>query len=170
MDLQEFSILIKAMKAVYTSPSFIPDDDAKNVWYGLLCDLPYKAASASLQAFMMSSSKYPTPADIRAGIRKFRDDNLNEMEAWDLVSRAVRRSAYYAQEEYDKLPPDIQKAVGSPNQLEAWSKSDLEALESVIQSNFIRTYRTVLKRREEREVLSPNLLQVIGNIGLLEAQ
>ena len=45
MEREEFKILVKAMKAVYAQPTFIPDKDAFDVWYGLLQDLPYEQAN-----------------------------------------------------------------------------------------------------------------------------
>lgn len=44
---------------------------------------------------------------------------LNELEAWSLVEKAIRNSIYNSQEEFSKLPPLVQKAVGSPNVLDA---------------------------------------------------
>ena len=44
MTREEFAVLVKAMKAVYSSENFIADKDAFDVWYGLLKDLPYEQA------------------------------------------------------------------------------------------------------------------------------
>lgn len=46
---------------------------------------------------------------------------LNELEAWSLVEKAIRNSIYNSQEEFSKLPPLVQKAVGSPNVLRLWA-------------------------------------------------
>ena len=32
MERDEFKILVKSMKAVYAQPTFLPDQDAFNVW------------------------------------------------------------------------------------------------------------------------------------------
>lgn len=42
MEREQFKVLVKAMKAVYAQPTFIPDQDAFNIWFALLGDLPYK--------------------------------------------------------------------------------------------------------------------------------
>ena len=49
MEREEFKILVKAMKAVYAQPTFIPDKDAFDVWYGLLQDLPYEQANCVIR-------------------------------------------------------------------------------------------------------------------------
>lgn len=51
MEREEFKILVKAMKAVYAQPTFIPDKDAFDVWYGLLQDLPYEQANLAIQKY-----------------------------------------------------------------------------------------------------------------------
>ena len=71
------------------------------------------------------------------------------MEAWALVSKALRNGINGADEEFNKLPATVQKAVGSPNQLRNWAITDENAVENVIQSNFIKTYRGVCDREKE---------------------
>ena len=80
-------------------------------------------------------------------------ESLTEMEAWTLVSRAARNSAYHAEREFEKLPPAVQQAVGGPEQLRAWAMMDTSEFESVVASNFMRTYRTVQERERESMLL-----------------
>ena len=150
MTRDEFKILVKGMKAGFTSPSFIPDKDAFDVWYGLLNDLPYKVANAAIQSYMMTETKIPTPADIRKKAQAFiKSDELNEIEAWTLVSKAIRNGYYGAEKEFEKLPPIVQKSVGSPEQLRMWATTDSKSIETVVASNFMKTYKTEVQRAEE---------------------
>ena len=50
MDREQFSILVKAMKAVYSDPKFIADKDAFDVWYELLKDLPYMVCQTAISS------------------------------------------------------------------------------------------------------------------------
>lgn len=170
MTRDEFALLIKGMKAVYFSENFLKDQYSAEMWYTLLKDLPYKAASASLKQHMQTSSRIPTPADIRSGAVQLTAPNrMSEMEAWSLVSRAISRSGYYSQEEYDKLSPEIQKAVGSSRQLFIWSQTDTDSVETVVQSQFLRSYRTEVARSEKRLTVSPDIAALIdGTVKLLE--
>ena len=72
---------------------------------------------------------------------------LNELEAWDMVSRALRDSTYHAEERFAQLPELVQRCVGSPSQLRNWGQSDLKSVETVIQSNFMRTFRDMRDRQ-----------------------
>ena len=40
MSFEEFKKLVKGMKAVYTSQSFLPDAESVKIWYQLLKDIP----------------------------------------------------------------------------------------------------------------------------------
>ena len=161
MTHEEFLLLVKGMKAVYTYDNFLADGYSIEMWYALLKDLPYNLAAASLKSFMQTSNKVPTPADIRNGVASLsQPEELNEMQAWSMVSKAIGRSGYHSQEEYDKLPEVIQRAVGTPRQLFVWSQTE-DGVETVVQSQFIRSYRRELERKQYRQSLSPDILSLI---------
>lgn len=149
MTKEEFSMIVKGMKAVYTEPTFIPDKDSFEIWYALLSDLDYKALNIAVQKYMMQNRNVPRPADLREAVRSFNDTGeMSEMEVWGLVSKAIRNSTYNSAEEFEKLPEIAQKAIGSSQQLNIWA-TDEEYNEGVIQSNFLRSYRTCQQRAVE---------------------
>ena len=84
------------------------------------------------------------------------------MEAWSLVSKAIRNSAYNSVEEFAKLPPIVQNAVGLPDQLRTWAL-DENYNEQVISSNFMRCYRTELARHEELSKMPAEIKDLIDN-------
>lgn len=65
MTMQEFMILVKSMKSIWTTPNFLPDSDAVRVWYELLKDIPYERLSVAIQACGMQNKYPPTVADLR---------------------------------------------------------------------------------------------------------
>ena len=84
------------------------------------------------------------------------------MEAWALVSKAIRNSGYNSVEEFAKLPPSAQKAVGLPDQLRTWAL-DENYNEQVVSSNFMRCYRTELARHEELSKMPSDVKALIDN-------
>lgn len=167
MTRDEFKILVKAMKAVYTQPSFIPDQDAFNIWYEMLKDLDYKTASYAVKKYMQSEEREPRVASIRKhaeSLLQKENDELNEMAAWGLVLKAIRNSGYNSEEEFNKLPPVVQRAVSSPSQLKEWAlQEDIDGTwMSVLQSNFMRTYRAEEEREKELRKLSPDIIRMIN--------
>lgn len=161
MSKEEFAMLIKGMKSIYTFDGFLQDNYTKEMWYSLLCDLPYEYAAAALKHHMQTNPKVPTPADIRNGAYQLtKPESLSDSEAWAMVSKAISNSGYYSEREYNHLPHEIQKAVGSARQLFVWSQTDSNSVETVIQSQFLRSYRTEVARAEQRAKMSPDVLKL----------
>lgn len=167
MTKEQFKILVKAMKAVYTQPTFIPDQDAFDVWYSMLKDLDYAVASRAVKMYMQTEETPPTVAGIRKQAAKLRadeSDDLNETDAWSLVWKAIRNSGYHAEEEFAKLPSVVQRAVHSPEQLREWAL--LENIDgktvTVLQSDFQRTFRVEQQRERDRNKLSPDVSRLIN--------
>ena len=107
----------------------------------------------------------PTIGEVKAKIRAIRTaDELTENEAWALVAKACRNGYYGYMEEYAKLPPAVQKAVGKPTQLREWSQVDTDTFQSVIASNFMRSYKTISNRERELEMLPPDMRDAIGEL------
>lgn len=149
MRKEEFKILVKAMKAVYADPKFIPDQYAYDVWFAMLEDLSYEAAHSALVKFMMTSKFPPTIADIRERATELVHPDLQEMselEAWSLTRKAISNSIYHAEEEFEKLPEACKIAIGNPETLREWATMDSDTIGSVEQSHFIRNYRTAVER------------------------
>lgn len=162
MTREEFSILVKGMKAVYSDPKFIADKDAFDVWYAMLNDLEYSQVSNACKMFMMTSKFPPTIADLRTGVvKQTQPQELTPTEAWALAYKAICNSAYHADEEYEKLPPMVKRAVGSPDNLRTWATSS-DFNESVEQSQFIKIYNTECKRAEEDAKLPQSIKSLIG--------
>lgn len=160
MTKEQFAPLVKGMKAVYADPGFLSDSDAIMVWYSFLKDFDYEAVSKAVQEVLRSSRYKPTIADIIERIHsETEQDRLTAMEAWSLVRRAMRNSIYGAEKEFEKLPEECRRAIGSPDNLREMATMDEATVESVQQSHFIKTYRAVTEKaaREERATLPQHM-------------
>ncbi len=164
MSREEFALIVKGLKAVYTSQNFMPDKDSFDVWYAMLSDLPYQVVNVTAQQYMLSEKFPPTIADLRNKAAELTaPTEMNEMEAWSMVSRAIRDSAYHAKERFEQFPEPVKKAVGSPEILRSWGMSE-DFNENVAQSHFIATYRTVLKREKEYNALPEPMKKALDGI------
>lgn len=156
-----------------TYPNWHPADMSFTVdaWALMFESFTYQQVSASLKAFILSDTSgfAPSVGQLIGLLDKVgNDQELGEMEAWSLVSNALRRSTYYAESEFEKLPEIVQRSVGSPSILRNWAQTDIQSVENVIQSNFMRTYRQeVTKSREMRKIpinIQNVLTQTAGNL------
>lgn len=87
----------------------------------------------------------PSPAQLIEIASKAKQ-TITEEEAISLVRKAVANSLYHAQEEYEKLPPIVQKAVGTSTDLHLWAGTSYENFENIILSRFRKTFRITEKR------------------------
>ena len=85
-------------------------------------------------------------------------------EAWNMVSSALRNSIYHAEEEFNKLPIEVQAGVGNPNQLREWAQMDSDTVQSVIGSNFKKGYRGRVEEKKEYEKLPLEAKQMIKQL------
>lgn len=159
----EFKVLVKAMRAVYTSPLFIPDQNAFDVWYSMLKDLDYAVASRAIQIHIQTDEKLPTVASIRKHALKISEtdeNNLNEDEAWDMVYKAICNSSYHAEEEFEKLPEIIRRILAVPSRLRQLAMDNNFNL-GVESSNFKKAFRQEQQRQAEKNKLSPGVARLI---------
>lgn len=111
-------------------PRFLDGRSIENtvtLWHRIFEADPYPEVEAAFFAFVSSDEKGfpPAPGALRAILDKLRKpkDETTETEAWALVRKACGNSLYNAAEEFEKLPADIQRCVGSPSQLRDWAAS-----------------------------------------------
>lgn len=166
MTREETQNLLAMMQAAYQNYNPPSKTAAVNVWHMMLQDFDWKLVQAAFVAFVRENSSGfpPSPGQIIEKIQLLtKPEDLNEMEAWALVSKAIRRSAYNSREEYEKLPESVQKAVGSSNQLYAWAM-DTEYNESVVSSHFVRCYWTIVERENTIAKMPENIRKLIGQV------
>ena len=152
MTVNDARKIIAVMLVSY--PNFKPIDTElmATTWADMLNEYSYEQVSVALKCYITTDTSGFAPS-IGQLIDKLKTveqpQELNELQAWGLVRKAINNSGYHSEEEFAKLPPLVQKAVGTPGQLKQWGMSDIESIETVAQSNFIRTYRAVAKREDE---------------------
>ena len=130
----------------------------------MLSDNYFNLVSMSLKAYILSDTSVfaPSIGQLVANIQTIsQPQELDGMAAWGLVSKALRNGTYGAVEEFNKLPPLVKQAVGMPDNLKNWATSDYQTIETVIQSNFLRTYETVVKRANEINRMPDNIKSLI---------
>ncbi len=167
MTRDETKKILMTVQASY--PNFNPPDKTVtiNTWFLLLKDNEYLAIEQALRAYITTDTSgfAPNIGQLLDKLHAIQSpQELNEMEAWSLVSKALRNGYYGAVEEFDKLPPLVQKAVGSPDNLRNWSQTDVKAIETVIQSNFMRSYAAIVKREYEIKKMPADVQALIEDV------
>lgn len=175
MTREETVKIIRIMSDCY--PNYKPNNlsETVDVWQMMLDEYSYNQVSIALKAYVTSDTSgfAPSVGEIAAKIQLVsQPQELDGMAAWGLVSKALRNGTYGAVEEFNKLPPLVRQAVGIPDNLKNWATSDYQTIETVIQSNFLRTYETVVKRANEINRMPDDIKSLIEkmNVNSYKAQ
>lgn len=164
MTREETVKIIRIMCDCY--PNYKPNNlsETVDVWQMMLDEYSYNQVSIALKAYVTSDTSgfAPSVGEIAVKIQLVsQPQELDGMAAWGLVSKALRNGTYGAVEEFNKLPPLVRQAVGIPDNLKNWATSDYQTIETVIQSNFLRTYETIVKRANEINRMPDNIKSLI---------
>ena len=167
MTVDETKLLLGIIKAAY--PAFYKDKSKSELqtvvvlWASLIKDDQQQIVEEAVKALMCTLKYPPTIADVKEKIQELtQPEQLTEMEAWNLVKKAMNTS-YYT-ESFRSLPPALQRIVGSPNQLKQWAFMGTDTVNSVIQSNFMRSYKVVAKREREYAKLPESSKQLMEQL------
>ena len=171
MDRAETSEILAVLKAAYPD-SFktlkMRDGLAMiGLWQSMFADESYEAVKAAVLTLIATreAGYSPTVGEVKKKMQTLRDQGeLTEQAAWALVSKACQNGLYGYREEFAKLPPEVQRAVGAPEQLRAWAAMDADTVQSVVASNFMRGYRTQAAREKELAMLPGEIRNLLNGV------
>ena len=154
----EIGRLVYAVRGTY--PKYYANMGAEDLkglsmaWALVLGEYDFAIASRAVQLYLANDTKGfpPSPGQIVDAIHKITNPRIVEMtatEAWALVRKAIRNGYYGAEEEFAKLPTACQRAIGSPSNLRELAQLDIDQVETVEQSHFIKAYNTQVVRERE---------------------
>ena len=134
------------------------------VWYNTFSEYPFATVMVGIQGYISTDTSGfpPAPGQVIKVIQDItRQEETNSMEAWAIVKKAVNSPRDRMEETFRTLPPLIQKVVGGHHQLMAWGNVNEEEFETVIQSNFMRTYETEKRRQKQIDMLPERIRRMM---------
>lgn len=137
------------------------------LWADMFREDPAELVSAAVKALIATRTEGwpPNIGEVKAKMQTLTGPGeLAEGEAWALVEKATRNGIYGYKEEFDKLPPVVQKAVGSANQLREWAILNSDELKTVVASNFMRSYKTIQKREKETAMIPADVRSLLSAV------
>lgn len=121
--------------------------DTVKLWLSAFKNFSNETVQNAVQQFIFTDTKGFAPKIGQIADIIFSDGRevMGEIEAWGYVSKALRNSAYGAEEEFIKLPEPVKRVVGNPDRLKEWAALNESEVQTVVSSNFMRSYRAVGK-------------------------
>lgn len=173
MDRNETMQVLTVLKAAYPhSFKGLSKRDANAMialWQTMFANEPYEQVGAAVAALISTRKDgfTPTIGEVKERLAFAREQvsgALSEQAAWAMVEKACRNGLYGYQKEFDKLPPEVQRVIGAPEQLKAWAAMDTETVNSVVASNFMRAYRVQRQREKEVSMLPPSVMGLLSGV------
>lgn len=156
--------LYAAFPAFYRGMKPEATDGISKLWQEMFADDPYDLVAAAVKALIATKVEGypPTIGAVKEQIVKLTmTTGITEQQAWALVSKACENGYYNYQKEFDKLPPEVQRAVGRPEQLKEWSTMSADTVQSVVASNFMRSFRASQTRQKELAMIPEDVRSIL---------
>lgn len=136
------------------------------LWAEMFVEDDAQLVLAAVKALLVSDREFaPSIGQIKSKMHDLATpDELPETAAWALVSKACANGLYGYQAEFEKLPPEVQSAVGNAAQLREWAMVDTDTLNTVVMSAFCRSYRAGLRRAKEHEMLPESVKALLAGV------
>ena len=142
-------------------------------WADLLQDYDINEVMAGVRGFISAdcSGFPPTPGQIIEYMHKVTHPvDKSGVAAWALVRRAVNSPRDQYEAAFDALPELIQETLGGKQQgvaqLQAWGSDAMttQSFETVVQSNFLRSYDATQKRLATEQKMPKSVLALRGEV------
>lgn len=174
MEKNEVRDILTVLKVNYPQSFKHLTIDEKKAYLDLWTEA-FKDDSAELVAMAVKSIIYGDTREFAPNIAQVKEkmyslknagNELTEQEAWNLVLKACKNGIHGAREEFEKLPPVVQTVIGSPSVIRDYATMDINQLNTVASSNFMRSYRARAKYVKETEKLPNEIKALIGMVDI----
>lgn len=162
VDKKEFSIFASALRTYYPREQLLPNNQAMELWYRQLQDIPYQVAEVSLNKWVATNKWSPSIADIREMAATVTSGDIPDWgEGWEQVLKAIRKyGMYQIKEAMDSFEPITRKCV----ERIGFQNICLSENISADRANFRMIYEQELHRKKMDAQLPVKLKQLIGTI------
>lgn len=150
MTRQEFWQFAAAIRTYYSRENILPNEQAMELWYRQLQDIPFPVAEAILAKWVATNKWSPSIADIRDGVAEIQNGGPapDWGEAWDQAMNAIRRFGSYDEDgALASLPPLTRETVRRLGYKSlCWSENQVAD-----RANFRQVYEILSKRKVETD-------------------
>ena len=117
MEKNEFAAFAAALRTYYPRENILPNNEAMQLWYRELKDIPFQVAEASLRKWVSTNKWSPSIAEIRATASNIKYGEIPDWgDGWNQVLKAIKRYGMYniqgALDSLDPLPRQCVERLG----------------------------------------------------------
>lgn len=150
MTKREFGLFAAAIRTYYPRENILPNEQAHDLWFRQLQDIPFPVAEAILAKWVATNKWSPSIADIRDSMAEIQNGGPADDwgEAWDQAMNAIRRFGSYDEDgALASLPPLTRETVRRLGYKSlCWSENQVAD-----RANFRQVYEILSKRKVETD-------------------
>jgi hypothetical protein len=168
MTREETIMMLKILRASYPNfySKFGKDElnEIANLWTEMFSADDFNIVKYALKDLIATHSGFPP--DIAAIKNKIKEicsaatgEATNE-DLWLMLKKAVSNGIYGSRQEFEKLPPVLQRYLGSPSTLFELAQIDSDTFNTVNHGQFLKQINAI----KEREAYSQALPETVRNL------
>ena len=159
MTRQEFSTFAMALRTYYPKENILPNQQAMELWYREIQDIPAEVAEAALRKWVVTNKWSPSIAEIREMTANVvNGDQITWAESWEEAKRAIRRfGSYNKGAALESLSPLTRKCVESIGYIELC----LSENEMADRAHYQRIFEVYANRQKTQQSIPAPLLEAI---------
>ena len=165
MNKQEFAVFASALRTYYPKEKLLPNEQAIQLWFNQLQDIPYQVAEVTLNKWVATNKWSPSIADIREQATGLTQGEAKDWgEAWREVLNAVHRYGSYQQTEaMESLDEITRQAVKRVGYMSICMSENI----STERANFRMIYEQLQQRHKQDAQLPQRLKALISNMPMM---
>lgn len=162
MEKKEFALFASALKTYYPKENLLPNNQAMELWYQQLADIPYHVAEVTLNKWVATNKWSPTIADIREmALSVTRPTEPDWGEGWREVEMAIRKFGMYrigeAMESFTPITKQCVERLG-------FRELCLSENSMADRANFRMVYEQLVQRKKVDAQIPAKLSVLIGTL------
>lgn len=164
MDKAEFATFAMALRTYYPKEQILPNNQAMDLWFRELCDIPFQVAEMALRKWVNTNKWSPSISEIRemtSGI--VNGEPMSWGESWEKALTAVRKyGSYNKMAALESLDPLTRKCVESIGYIELCMSENI----MVERAHYQKVFEVYSKREQTSQRISAPLLDAISRLQL----
>ena len=162
MNRPEFAMWVAALQTYFPRYNLLPNDQAKDLWYQELKDLPYDVASSALRKWTNQETWPPSIAEIRAYAGEMTNGPAPDWgEGWQEVARAVRRYGWCREKE---ALASLSASARTAAERIGWRSICESENQETLRAQFRQVFQVVVEREQRDALIAPEVKTLIAGI------
>lgn len=165
-DIVKMLTLLKtAYPAFYSKMNRKEADETISLWLDMFADDDPAVVAFAVKYCIATHAGYPPDIaqikDCMKQLVKSVSDAPSVDELWAIFSRACSNGIYGSYDEFNKLPPVLQRFAGSPRALYDYATMDGDTFNSVVRGQFYKRVQAMQEQAERDALMPPQVREIL---------